>query len=230
MQIILLLTEFVGLFKCIKLHWKCSSWHVWHNHLQVIQTSTQQLDWNPRVSFFLSSVYKRWCEEDTASESRRICISALSESPVLWRDCKQLVCLVQKPQHNKAGRADRDGGERARPLPSVCPIHPLVKPERHGTIHHTLVITHIHSALNAHPCCSKPVWHAFVKYGRYYLENTIFHASKMQISRWSNAYDLSTIFQVFWSHIMAYKPKFKVYYFVFCWRLKVIHLDQHEDV
>lgn len=182
--------------------------------------------------FFLSSVYKRWCEEDTESESRRICISTLSESPVLWRDCKQLVCLVQKPQHNKAGRADRDGGERARPFPSVCPIHPLVKPERHGTIHHTLVITHIHSALNAHPCCSKPVWQAFVKYGRYYLENTTFHASKMQISRWSNAYDLSTIFQVFWSHIMAYKnkPKFKVYYFVFCWRMKVIHLDQHEDV
>ncbi len=125
--------------------------------ITVIQTSTAVL--NPMCLFSLSSVWKRRWEEDTGSESWRIVISALSESQLLWRDRKQLVCLVQKPQHNETGRADRDGGERARPLPSVCPIHPLVKPERHGTIHHTLVITHI-----THPCCAKPVWQPFVKY------------------------------------------------------------------
>lgn len=52
----LLLTESVGLFIWLNstgnVIFGMFGYNSVHNHLQVIQTSTQQLDWNPCVSFF----------------------------------------------------------------------------------------------------------------------------------------------------------------------------------
>lgn len=66
--------------------------------------------------------------------------------------------MVQIPRKNRAGWANRDGGERTHPLPPFWIIHPMVNPERHRTLHHTLVIAHT----SIHCQCTCKLYSCFI--------------------------------------------------------------------